>query len=98
MSIFNLEANNLDLTLICKYFIKIFLTWKSKLAYLKYQLGQISINSEHFLFRDQFGSSRWQIFNKNNLWHQNQDQHFEISNVPNFNKFWAFLMLGLIGV
>ena len=55
MSIFNLEANNLDLTLICKYFIKVFLTWKSKLAYLKYQLGQISINSEHFYLGTNLG-------------------------------------------
>ena len=52
MRIFNLEIK-LGST-GGKYFIIVFLTLKSKSAYVKYQLAHISTNFEYFLFWDQF--------------------------------------------
>ena len=41
------------------------MTLRSKSAYLKYQLGLISISSEHFGFWNRFRPSKWSIFDKN---------------------------------
>ena len=42
-----------------KYLIKVFSTLKSKSLYLKYQMCQTSINSEHFKFWGKFWPNRW---------------------------------------
>ena len=42
-----------------KYLIKVFSTLKSKSLYLKYQMCQTLINSEHFKFWGKFGPNRW---------------------------------------
>ena len=77
--------------------LKSFLTSKSKSIYFKYQFGQISINFEHFDFGSNLGLTVGKYFMKIIFDIKIEVSIFEISNVPNFNKFRKLLILGPIG-
>ena len=80
---------------IGKYLIKnIFLTSKLRLAYLKYWMCQLSINSEYFDFGTNLGLIGGKYFIKIIFDIKIEIEIFDISNVPNINKSWAFSILG----
>ena len=58
---------------------------------------QILINSEYFSFWDQFGPKGDKYLIKTIFDIKSEIEIFEISNVQNFNKFLAFLILGPFG-
>ena len=71
-----------------KYFIKIIFDIKSRSSYLKYQMGQISINSEHyFYFGTNLGLAIGNYFIKVIFGIKVKISIFETSNMLNFNKF-----------
>ena len=74
------------------------MTLKSESGYLKYQFGQISINSETFNFGINLGLTGGKYLVKNIFNFKIEISIFEISNVLNFNIFCAFLIWDLSGL
>ena len=71
----------------CVFNKKSFFTLKSRSIYLKYETCQISKNSRHFQFWDQFGLTGSKYLIKVIFDIKIKIGMFEISKVPNFNKF-----------